>query len=174
MELNLFTTSRITAMKKTIKLFIILIYCSSLIAKAQSFSEEMRILNNQNIEWFKNNAPNLIKKTPINIQEITPEQLSDSSKPTQQEIVELTKTIVHRNWYQTQTAKITNRYIKPKEAAQELINANENMLNSYNQATTRLVSGEISYGEYSKIKQKIISQNVTEVNKIATKYGLSK
>jgi hypothetical protein len=161
-------------MKTIIKSILFAVFFTSFLANAQSFGEELTVLQSQNFEWFKTNTPNLLKKTPYNIQAVTAEQLSDSSMPSQQEIVEITKTIVQRNWYQSQYSIITKKYIKPLKAAQELIDVNEVLLNSYNQATTKLVSGEITYGEYNKVKQKIIEKNVTDVKKIANKYGLSK
>ena len=143
-------------------------------ASAQTYKDEMQSLGAQNLKWFTDNTPNLLKKTPYNIKDVTQEQLADTTKATPQEVIEIQKAAQQREAYQAKFTQIVNKYINPPEAAKELLQSSNNSKNKLDDAAKRLASGSITYGQYNLLKQQIVAENMANSKKVVEKYDLFK
>ena len=97
-------------------------------ANAQTFQSDISNLSKQAVESYKLNQPNLSKKTPFKLSDLSTSQLSDSSIPNSVEIAEINKLIQFRESNFIEYGIIVKKYIKPTEAAQAMIKNHKDYL----------------------------------------------
>ena len=90
-------------------------------SNAQTFQSEISNFNKLSIDSYVSTQPNLSKKIPIKLSDVSPAQLSDKSIPNSLEINEINKYIQQRDRNLIEYGKIVRKYIKPSEAAEAII-----------------------------------------------------
>jgi hypothetical protein len=141
-------------------------------ANAQNFQSDISNLSKQAIESYKLNQPNISKKTPFKLSDLSTAQLSDLSIPNSVEISEINKLIQFRDSYFIEYGIIVKKYIKPIEAAQAMIQNHKDYLDRLKVVSVELKDGKINFGQYNSERQKITADLISNGNLIIQKYDL--
>jgi hypothetical protein len=157
------------------KLFVFLIFgfIFSVESYGQSFQAEIADLAKRNKEWYELNTPNLVAKIPVNINGATSTQLQDGTRPNPIEQKEIIKTSEQRDRYSQEYAQIVRKYIKPPEAAEELIASSRRSMSENSTLINQLKDGKITFGDYIKARQNIVNALIERGKKIQEKYSFN-
>lgn len=137
-----------------------------------SAKEEFAKLNEENIEWYKKNVPDFLQKVPIDARKATPEQLSDTSKPTPLEKYQIDMIIIQREKTQDKYNQYTRKYMSPPKVVEEIIANSEEIKKQDIELIIKLRDGLINYGQYTRGKQMTIINNIKRYREILVKNGL--
>jgi hypothetical protein len=139
---------------------------------AQTFQQEMGVLNSSDMQWREINTPDLIKKMPYNLANATSEQITNSEVPNSTEVKQLDMAITHREAFVQQLYQIMRKYIRPSSAADELIRVSLLLARETNKNMLKLRDGEITFGQYLVARQHLEVQHKKNITEILDKYHL--
>ena len=115
---------------------------------ANTFNAESMSFAEKNKKWRELNTPLLNKKIPLFFKDASPDQIADTSTPTNEEKIELTLLLKQQREFFENYEQVISRHIQPKDKAMKMVAFNKYILAERAAASKKLYDGEMKFGEY--------------------------
>ena len=143
-------------MNKLFKSLFFFIALFSLNAFGQNYKAEIDSLRQQQKSMYESSDFKLIsKKIPLIPKDTTLEQLADTSKPTNEEKVELAKFQQFRSRIDERGNQVVMIYMKPETYATALVAIRRDFQDKTEAALIELNAGKITFGQFNKKRRDI-------------------
>jgi hypothetical protein len=147
-------------MKKIFKSLFFLLTLFAINAFGQNYKADIDSLRQQQRSMYESSDFKLIsKKIPLIPKDVTLEQLADTSKPTNEEKVELAKFQQFRSRIDERGNQISMIYMKPETYATALVAIRRDAQDKTEAALIVLNAGKITFGQFNK-KRRDISEDM--------------